>query len=109
MRITFCILQDPNCTDPVETKCKHGCIFYQDSDGKQRRRCASAPEVAFLELDGNEKKCFTMEDGAQFCYCNYDGCNKNLANPNNANLANPTSLASLTLLVSLMLALSISG
>ena len=94
-----------DCTDPVEKECQNGVCVSIQFRGKQRVGCGKEEFVlaaAFAGLDDNDKKCqtITKENGtASICLCNYDLCNKNLANP--------TSLASLTLLASLMLALSI--
>ena len=100
-------MQDQNCTAPVDIECEDACVFGQYSNGIQIRDCAYGDpqgwmDVAFAELNDNEKKCKKFKNHGspvEVCYCNYDGCNENLANP--------TSLASLTLLASLMLALTI--
>ena len=68
----------------MEKECKNGCIISLKSDGKQARDCADnawyAAQVAFL--DDDDKKCL-IKDNEQLCYCNYDGCNKNMDNQNN--------------------------
>ena len=93
------------------------CFFIHGPTGqKQERGCVGGPEWDIFwdpELADHDKKCKpTMtrdvtQPSNQVCVCNYDLCNENMDIPTNNNLANPTSLASLTLLASLMLALTI--
>jgi len=95
----------PKCTVPVEKECEDAC-FSALKDGKQQRVCElgvlGTTVLAFAELGDHDKKCKTYthkNESIQACLCNYDRCNENMANP--------TSLASLALLASLMLALTI--
>ena len=108
------ILKDQNCTAPEEIECWTGaCFIAQASDGFQSRGCSKGDgitariantSVAFVVLTDHDKKCRKVHSNGterDFCICNYDGCNDSLENS-----ANPTSLASLTPLTSLILALA---
>ena len=86
----------------MERECKTACVIIR-SNGEQRRTCGIDLDLVliFAGLAEHDKKCTTVSqwNSIEYCVCNYDLCNENLANS--------TSLASLTLLASLMLALTI--
>merc|ERR1712183_32090 len=97
------VIEDPNYGNTcvfyqtkTGNKKHHGCIFKGDSE-------ELAGHAGLEELDDHDKKCknWLQDNGVSVyvCYCNYDGCNENMANH--------TSLAFLTLLASLMLSLTI--